>query len=157
MFYCRRLSSRLRTPHSKSRTPNGFTLLEVMVALAVLAVGIVSVLEVFGGSLRLDVKASRRTQAIIYAQNVMDRVLAQPTLQDGEEAGEFPGGYSWRAQVQEIHPDEDRARLQPNRQSATDFFHLKEIQVGVYWREGAGQQSFVLHSLRTLSDQPQPQ
>lgn len=150
-------SPELRAPNSEPRTEGGFTLLEVMVALAVLAVGIVSVLELFGGSLRLDVKASRRTQAVIYAQNVMDRLLAQNSLRDGQEAGELPGGYSWRAQIQEIHPDAERTQLQPNRQSPTDFFHLKEIEVGVYWRENMGQQSFVLRSLLTLTDQPQPQ
>lgn len=148
----------LRTPDSGLRTPRGFTLLEIMVALAILATGIVTVLELFGGSLRLGSKASQRTQAVIYAQNVMDRVLAKERLEDGEDSGEFPGGYRWQARVQEVHPpEEDTKRLQPNRQQATDFFHLKEIEVGVFWSEGVGQQSYLLRSLRTQTDQPEPQ
>jgi hypothetical protein len=125
-----------------------------MVALAILGLGIVTVLELFAGSLRLGAKASSHTQATIYAQNVMDRVFAQSTLKDGEEGGELPGGYVWRARVQEIRPDEDRTRLQPDRQNATDFFHLKDIEVQVSWSEGAGQQTLVLRSLRTLTEQP---
>ena len=145
----------LRTPNSELRTPNGFTLLEIMVALAILATGIVSVLELFGSSLRLGGKASQRTQAVIYAQNVMERVLAKEHLEDGQESGEFPNGYRWEARVQEIHPPEDgRKRLQDNREQATDFFHLKEISVGVFWSEGVGQQSYLLRSLRTQADQP---
>jgi hypothetical protein len=125
-----------------------------MVALAVLAVGIVTVLELFGGSMRLGAKASSRTQAVIYAQNVMDRLFAEDTLNDGEETGELPGGYYWRARVQEIHPDEDRSRLQPNQQSPTDFLHLKELEVSVSWEENLGRQVFVLRSLRAISEQP---
>jgi type II secretory pathway pseudopilin PulG len=125
-----------------------------MVALAILGIGIVTVLELFAGSLRLGVKASRHTQAAIYAQNVMSRLFAQTWLDDGQEGGELPGGYAWRARVQEIHPDEDRSRLQPNRQNQTDLFHLKEIEVSVSWSEGMGEQNLVLHSLRTLTEQP---
>jgi len=108
----------------------------------------------FAGSLRLGVKASRYTQATIYAQNVMSRRFTQNFLDDGEESGEFPGGYAWRARVQEIHPDEDHSRLQPNRQNPTDLFHLKEIEVRVTWSEGNGEQNLVLRSLRTLTEQP---
>ncbi|MGE0823865.1 MAG: type IV pilus modification protein PilV [Candidatus Binatia bacterium] len=148
---------RFRIPHSAFRTDRGFTLLEVMVALAVLAVGIVAALDAFGGSLRLTTKASRRTQAAIYAQNVMDRVLAQSILEDGEENGEFPGGFTWRVQVSEVPPDEDESRLQPNRPNQNEFFHLKQVDVGIFWNEGTGEQSFVLHSLRTVTEQSQAQ
>jgi type II secretory pathway pseudopilin PulG len=125
-----------------------------MVALAILGIGIVTVLELFAGSLRLGVKASRYTQATIYAQNVMSHLFTQDFLNDGEESGELPGGYTWRARVQEIHPDEARSRLQPNRQNPTDLLHLKEVEVRVNWSEGTGEQNLVLHSLRTLTEQP---
>src|SRR5881628_3380779 len=91
------LDSRLQTLDSAA---GGFTLLEVMVALAVLAIGIVTALELFAGSLRLGTKASHHTQAAIYAQNVMDRLFAQSTLDDGEESGDIPvdmsGGHGCR-------------------------------------------------------------
>lgn len=135
---------------------NGFTLLEVMVAITILAVGIVTALQLFAGSLRLGIKASRYTQAAIYAQNVMDRLFARTSLEDGEEGGELPGGYLWQARVQEIYPDEDenRTRSQAQQQSPTDFFHLKEIEVNVRWEESGGSQILILRSLRTLMEQP---
>jgi general secretion pathway protein I len=132
---------------------SGFTLLEVMVALSILALGIVTVLELFAGSLRLGVKASRHTQAALYAQNVMDRLFAQTTLDDGNDGGEFPDGYSWQSRIQEIHPDDDSSRLQPNRANQTDFFHLKEIEVQIVWEENGGSKTFVLKSLRTQAEQ----
>jgi general secretion pathway protein I len=137
-----------------ARNCQGFTLLEVMVALAILALGIVTVLELLSGSLHIGVKASRYTQAAVYAQNIMDRLFAQTTLQDGDERGEFPGGYVWHARVQEIRPDDDHSRLQPDRPNQTDFFHLKEIAVELNWDENGGAQSFVLRSLRTQTEQP---
>lgn len=134
----------------------GFTLLEVMVALSILALGIVTILELFAGSLRLGTKASQRTQAVIYAQTVMDQFFAQPTLEDGEESGELPGGYVWRARVQEIYPDdEENSRFPSDREAVTDFFHLKEIEVSVSWEAGQGQSVFVLRSLRTTTREEQ--
>lgn len=147
----------LRTPTPDPRTNRGFTLLEVMVALSVLAVGIAAVLELFGGSLRLTAKSSKRTQAVVYAQNVMDRFLAQSTLDDGSDGGEFPSGFSWRAQVSEIRPDDNDSGLQQRSQNQPEFFRLKQINVEVFWSEGVGEQSYALRSLRTVTDQPQAQ
>jgi general secretion pathway protein I len=147
-----------RTLDSRLQAANaGFTLLEVMVALAVLAVGIAAVLELFGGGLRLTTKSSRRTQAVVYAQNVMDHLLAQSTLEDGDDGGQFPGEFSWRTQVYEIRPDDDASTLQQKSQNQPEFFRLKQINVEVYWSEGVGEQSYALRSLRTITDQPQPQ
>jgi general secretion pathway protein I len=150
--------ARRRTLDSRRQAANaGFTLLEVMVALVVLALGIAAVLELFGGGLRLTTKSSRRTQAVVYAQNVMDRLLAQSTLEDGDDGGQFPGGFSWRAQVYEIRPDDDASPLQQKSQNQSEFFRLKQLNVEVYWSEGVGEQSYALRSLRTITDQPQPQ
>lgn len=146
---------RTKTPDAGRWTVDGgFTLLEVMVALAILGLGIVTVLELFSGSLRLGVKASRHTQAAIYAQNVMNHVFSQTELTDGEEHGDFPGGYAWRARVQEVPPDEEQSRFQRDRENPTDVLHLKEIEVSVTWQEESGGKSLVLHSLRTVTEQP---
>lgn len=157
-----RLETRLSSPQASSLKPQasfekGFTLLEVMVALAILSLGIVTVLELLAGSLNIGVKSSRHTQAAIYAQNVMDQIFARTTLEDGDDGGEFPGGYSWRARIQEIRPDEDRSRLQPNRPNQTDFFHLKEIEVQIRWEENSGAKAFVVKSLRTQTEQQNAQ
>lgn len=143
------------TATNEGRVPfeQGFTLLEVMVALSILSLGIVTVLQLFSGSLQLGVKASRHTQAAIYAQNVMDRIFAQTRLENGEDGGEFPGGYSWRARVEELRPDEDQSSLKPNRPNPMDLFHLKEIEVQIRWEENGGPKVFALKSLRTQIEQ----
>ena len=133
----------------------GFSLLEVIIAMAILAIGLVTLLELFAGSLRLTGKATQRTLAVIYAQNVMDSFFAQDFLEDGEDSGELPDGYFWQANVQEIFPDEEgdgSATASPaNRR--TDF-HLMEIEVRIGWEEGQRQRSFVLRSMRAFLDNP---
>ncbi|MGE0683814.1 MAG: prepilin-type N-terminal cleavage/methylation domain-containing protein [Candidatus Binatia bacterium] len=153
----RRASRLLTLVSPQPLAPAGFTLLEIMVALAILSLGIVTVLELFSGSLHIGVKASRHTQAAIYAQNIMDRVFAQTTIEDGEERGEFPDGYTWIARVQEIRPDDDGSRLQPDQPNQLDFFHLKEIEVRIIWDENGGAKTFVVRSLRTQAEQPNAQ
>ncbi len=151
--------SKERTCPSPGRcgTPSlfaGFTLLEVMIALAILAVGLVAVLELFAGSLRLTGKASHRTQAVIHAQNVMDGFFAPDFLEDGEENGELPGGFFWRARVQEIFPDETEEeaaeRANDTLGGETALLHIKEITVSVGWEEGEGHRSFELRSMRIM-------
>lgn len=131
----------------------GFTLLEVMVALAILALGLVTVLELFAGSARLGVKASRHTKAAIYAQNEMNRLFAQPTLAEGEESGELPDGYFWRARVQEIHPGDVQTRGDPQQHNPTDRLHLYTLEVTISWHEHGRQQTFTLRSLRTTTEE----
>ena len=149
----------MHTPHcarARARqTPAwaGFTLLEVMVALMILAVGLVTVLELFAGSMRLGSKASYRTQAALYGQNVMDRLFAQAVLEDGDQAGELPNGYSWQVRIREIYPDDDDDRLRPEEDSPMNFLHLKEIEVRIGWQEHAEPKVFVLRSLRTVTEE----
>lgn len=131
----------------------GFTLLEVMVALTILAVGLVTVLELLAGSMRLGGKASHRTQAALYGQNVMDRIFAQAVLEDGEQGGKFPNGYSWQVRVREIYPDDDDDRLRPEEESPTDFLHLKEIEVRIGWHEYSEPKVFILRSLRAFTEE----
>ena len=121
-----------------------------MVALMIMGVGLVSVLELFSSSIRLGAKASQRTQAAIYGQNVMDRMFVQEQLEDGEISGELANGYAWRVQVQEIYPDDDNDRLRPEDENETDFLHLKDIEVRIMWQENFGQQEFILRALRTV-------
>ncbi len=135
----------------------GFTLLEIMIALSILAVGLVAVLELFAGSLRLTGKASHRTQAVIHAQNVMDGFFAPDFLEDGEESGELPDGFFWRARVQEIFPDETEEEAAERENDVlggeTSLLHIKEITVNVGWEEGESHRSFELRSMRIMYEE----
>ena len=79
----------------RNRRNDGFTLLEVMVAVAILAVGMVSLFELFSGSLRLAKVSEDYTKAVMGAQKKMDEVLGYIYLEDYEQLdhqGEFGTG-----------------------------------------------------------------
>ena len=78
----------------------GFTLIEIAVALAILGVGIVTCLQIFGGSLRMQARASRETRAVLAARAAMDAMLAAPEIQDHSEnrdSAEASAPTSWCA------------------------------------------------------------
>jgi hypothetical protein len=122
-----------------------------MVALSLLSIGIVTAIELFSGSLRLADKASRRTQAVIYAREIMDRLFEGETIEDGEESGEVGEGYSWVSHVQEVRPEEG-GRF-PDRDNTRLPVRLKELAVRVRWQVGTGSQEFALRSLRMVRAQ----
>ena len=58
-------------------TRRGFTLLEVMVALAILAASLVAISEVAGGALRNHVRARHRVLAHYSLDQVSERIWGQ--------------------------------------------------------------------------------
>ncbi len=86
----------------------GFTLLEVLVALAILALGSALILSLISGSLRNIRKVQLRNRAIQHAETVLeisllDDKIKQPTMLRGD----FEDGTRWSVQVQEYTPPVD--------------------------------------------------
>jgi type IV pilus modification protein PilV len=73
--------SRSRTLRPVFGDPAGFTLLEVLVALVVLAVGVAVTMSVISGSLGNVRKSQIRTRLMAYAQNIMESALNNDDLQ----------------------------------------------------------------------------
>lgn len=74
----------------------GFTLVEVIVALAMLAAGLALVLSMISNGLGRTASAQQMAEAGSLAQSLMARVGTELVIQPGEHAGEFAGGYRWR-------------------------------------------------------------
>ncbi len=90
---------------------NGFTLLEIMVAAAILAFGITAVLATFGNGLQAGRWSVERTRAILQARAMMAEVLRLPAFEESEEEGETEDGhYRWKVAI-ELLPEEDEAAL----------------------------------------------
>jgi general secretion pathway protein I len=83
----------------------GFTLLEVMVALAVMSIVLVSVYRMHSQSLVMNTAARFYTQAPILAQSKMVELEALSSSAFPEDSGdfgeEFPG-YSWKASIADV-------------------------------------------------------
>jgi len=127
----------------------GFTLLEIAVALAILGVGIVTCLQIFSGSLRLQDRATRESRAILHARAAMDALLFQPEIVDHSEERTTADGFQTHILVRHAGADEgiDTKALDFNSDQA-----LRYLQVDVSWQDGLGTKTYTLKSLRVASE-----
>jgi type II secretion system protein I len=75
-----------------ARAPAGFTLLEVLVAVAILGLGVTSVLELIGASARAAARTRAMTGALFVAEELMEEMasLSESELRArGREAGDY--------------------------------------------------------------------
>ena len=84
------------------QTSRGFTLIEVLVALTILGLGVVTLLQIFSLGLRLDARSAVRTESAADGARVMDELLARKKLPQGGESGTFGANGRWQAQVQTV-------------------------------------------------------
>jgi general secretion pathway protein I len=111
---------------SRFGSGRGFTLLEVVVAMAIVGLGVVTLLEIFSSGLQLGARSRDRTEAVAYGRQVMDQFLARRTLAEGTEQGKI-GESRWQLQVQPVTPVEGLA--------LGNDWELKEITVEISGRE----------------------
>jgi prepilin-type N-terminal cleavage/methylation domain-containing protein len=86
----------------------GFTLLEVIIAMALFAAGIVMISRLFSGSLRLSAGARDASAGAIYARQRMEEALLAPVPADGVEQGAFGEGYRWKLETSIVPPEEEK-------------------------------------------------
>ncbi len=142
----------------------GFTLLEVMVALAILAIGLVTVMQLFAGALRLSRVDKGLTEAVFVAQQVMDDLVLRNALDDGEEDSGEENGYSWTARAEKLAGEEMDPGNEKDMQTA-DFIeeiggddaiapvNVFKLTVAVRWRFGdsGNERVYELSTLKSLA------
>jgi general secretion pathway protein I len=77
----------------------GFTLIEVMVAFAILAVSLGALLPQFSLALGSVGRLEHRERATLIAEARLDALGTEFPLQPGEIEGETEDGYTWRAVI----------------------------------------------------------
>ncbi len=132
-----------RSPSTTDRR-RGFTLLEVLVAFAVLAVALGVAFEIFATGLRGARSADALTRAVLIAESRLARIGVETELTPGESEGETDDGTRWRIEIHD-QPAEDGDE---ERVVTPSLPILLDIIVTVSWGEGAGRQSFVLRTSR---------
>lgn len=122
---------------------NGFTLLEVVVAMTIVALGIVTLMEIFSLGLRLGARSTVRTETITDARQVMDELLARPKLQDGTERGRLDGNGRWTLQVQ-------GTKNAPTDLSLSNPWELKEVALDVRITDAGRERTVEFNTLRLV-------
>jgi len=105
------------------RNNSAFTLLEVMVAVAILAFVLVSLQGLYNRSVEDVMLSERITTATLLAKRLMTQTLLATPLAAKEDEGEFPEDdfkdYTWKVTI-----------------SPTAIKLLFEVRVAVLWKEG---------------------
>ncbi len=121
----------------------GFSLLEVLVAFAILSISLGVLLQAFATGLRNAGLAEDYTQATLYAESILAAVGREAPLVEGERSGPVNERFSWRSTVSaysEGLPDPEQIRARAYR-----------VSVEVYWSGLMRNRSVTLETLRLVS------
>ena len=129
----------------------GFTLIEVAVAMAILGVGVVTVLELFSAGLRVERNSGIRARAVLRARALLDQTLTIPEIAPGADRGEYGDGYRWERRVREATEYTDSGDQALGVQSELTMF---EVEVSVLWPQDVTREG--VYTLRTLRVAPPP-
>ena len=108
-----------------ARRPEGFTLLEVLVALAILAIAVVVVMQVFSANLRNLSASEQQVIAATRAAAYMREILEDEKFPDVEPTGAEADGYRFSVALAKIL--EERYRPIP--------YDLYQVTLTVAWNE----------------------
>ncbi len=120
----------------------GFTLLEVVVAMAIVGLGVVTLLQVFSQGLRLVAKSSAKSEAMANGREVLDEILSRQVVSEGREAGSLGRQNRWQA---DIRPVREEGQL-----SLSKAWELKEITLQMSTWEGASETKVAMKTLRLV-------
>lgn len=129
---------RVRRSGLKKIPDSGFTLLEVMIAVAILAMVLVTLMGLKNRSMQDVLLADRMTTATLLAKREMSNLIQNTAARPNEEEteGEFAekeyADYTWKTTMTTLSPVEN--------------VQILEIKVAVLWKEGDRQEMVELVS-----------
>jgi len=117
----------------------GFTLLEVLVAFAILAISLGVLIPVFSGTLGRQAALADQKTATMLAQSKLDTVGSEIPLTDGASDGAFSNGFTWHVEVA------------PYKFEYTSRFVMpKLVTLTVRWPAKNGPRSLTLKTIRLV-------
>ena len=132
---------------SSNRRQRGYTLIEVIVAFALLAAALTLLLGTLSGAARQVRGARDAGRAALYAQSLMAQVGVGEPLKPGTRNGEFEDGrYRWSVDIQRWSDPAQPADAM--RDPAAP--RLLEVRLGIEWGDAGPGQRLLLRSLRLM-------
>jgi len=126
------------------RDEKGFTLLEIIASLTILAGGILTLVQMFSGSINQAAQAERYLNGVFLAQHKFSQLELDNFKSDATE-GEFEihEGYRWQLEVlpYESSLNNEEARIQ-----------IEKVSLRVYWEDMGQEKEVQLVSLKTLGE-----
>jgi general secretion pathway protein I len=99
------------------RRGEGFTLIEITVAMAILGISLVLIMQLFSAGLKSAKASCDYTIAIVHAKDKMEELSA--TLEN--DSGTFDDGFKWEAEVEDY------------KQAEESDYKLKKLMIKILW------------------------
>lgn len=118
---------------SRRTSGRGFSLIEVLAALMIFSIAVVTVVSNLGTSLAIqgDLLAEQRAAGL--AANVMEETRMGASLKEGNDSGQFK--------------DDDKDFSWSSKTEKTEQDGLMQVAVTVSWNNGRGQKDYTLTTL----------
>ena len=134
----------LRLRNNLSIPARGFTLLEVMVSVAIMSIVLVSIYRLHSQTLTMNTQARFYTQAPMLAQSKLSELEADPDTDISNDSGEFSTdfpGYTWKVEVEDVGI-EDLGEISQD---------LKKIEIIVSYNEN--EHVYAFRTYRLIGDE----
>jgi len=133
----------LAGPRKRSPRTHGFTLIETVIALAILGIGLTVIIELFSGGLRLARTSEEYTKAMNFARMKLEEIITQQKIEEGTDEGEFDDTFHWQMSTKKIDllPVEKDSDFKP----PVDLF---QVRVDVLWKSGSKERSATIESFK---------
>ncbi len=125
------------------RNRKGFTLIETLVATMILAIGVVTILQLFSGGLNAVKTSEDYTRAVFHAREKMNEILVADKLAQGVAEGVFDDGFQWRVEISKIEPDGDKITLP---------VHQFSVHVTVQWQKGTRMKTMAIDTITIATE-----
>ncbi len=122
---------------------DGFTLIETLIAMMILATSLIVIFQLFSGGLKAGRLSDEYTRAVFHAKEKMEEILLTEELADGAAYGEFGSDFKWRAEIRYIEPSEESE--DKKKQAPVDMFR---ITVDVSWHKGDSEKHFEISTIK---------
>ena len=133
--------------HRRGHAQRGFSLLEMIAAMLLLAIAFVALMKVAGASISLTSNAAQYSDAAMWARGMLDGAFVGEPVRVGSSAGRFDRNFRWQLRVTPWH---GAGRLPP-----TAPLHLYQLDLDVLWGPPAHPRSAHFSTLRLSGQSPQ--
>ncbi|HET6431344.1 type IV pilus modification PilV family protein [Dyella sp.] len=121
----------------------GFSLIEVIAALLLLAITFTALMKVAGGAIGLTQRAAQRSEAAMWAHSLLDSAFVTEPVRPGTRSGAFDKRFHWQLQVT---PWSASGKPSPNA-----ALQLYQLDLDVMWQGGGHDYSAHFRTLRLAS------
>ncbi|MCZ6878387.1 MAG: type II secretion system protein [Acidobacteria bacterium] len=135
----------------RCQRPRGFTLLEVVVALAILGVTAGVVMQIFSGGLNNIHRIDLAHRAMNHAENVMNEILSDESIYEATQlAGDLDEEFAYTAEVNYWEEPEETLSIDVTEPPV----HLLSVMVDVHFKNDARGKFYRTMCLKTVPSEP---